>query len=404
MIKSTKKQTMLVLAAVTIGALALTAQPTAVRAQIAPSSGAVTDSLPAQALNPAYLLSPDDQLDISVAGHDELKTSVTVLSDGTFNFPDVGTVRAEGLTVTQLTQVLTKKLGYTINQPDVTVVVKGSLAQKSSVLGAVKLPGQYDVKPTTRVLDLIAAAGGLAQDPAYTQATLVAAGGNKTTTIDVPTLMATADVRQNPLVKPGDVLLIQAGIMQQVQVTGEVLKPGSYPTGRGGISVVQLLSSAGGALPDAALAHAQILHNGIVSTVNLVPASHNLASPAATVALMPGDVLQIPAIASKVAILGEVKSPGEYPVPEGGALTLASAVTLAGGPLQDANLKTASLVRRNAAGTPVQITMNLGNVLRGQAHDIPLEAGDLVFVPPTHPTQPFNAMSIIGLLPYVGRL
>ena len=44
----------------------------------------------------AYVLSPDDQLDISVRGHDDFKASVTVLPDGTFNYPVVGKVHAAG--------------------------------------------------------------------------------------------------------------------------------------------------------------------------------------------------------------------------------------------------------------------------------------------------------------------
>ena len=198
-----------------------------------------------------YVLSANDQLTITVSGHPELTTPVTVLTDGTINFPDAGTITAAGMTVAQLTHVLVQKLSFTVNQPDVTVSVQSTNTQKASVVGAVKSPGQYGIQPNAHLLDLIAASGGLQNDPEVTQATLISSTGS-TTSVDIPALLDRQDMTQNLSVSPGDVLLVQSGNLQQVQITGDVAKAGAYPAGASGISVLDLLSDAGGPAADGA--------------------------------------------------------------------------------------------------------------------------------------------------------
>lgn len=368
--------------------------PTSALAQ-RPPAGATT-------LRP-YVLANDDQLDIAVAGHEELKASVTVLSDGTISVPQVGTVRAAGLTVEGLKRVLTKALSQTINQPDVTIGVHSAQVQKVSVLGAVKAPGQFPIKPEARLLDVVAAAGGFAQDAGLTQATLVSDGGGKSTIIDVPALMANADTAQNLPLSSGDVLLVQAreAPVYQVQVTGEVGKPGTYPVPKEGVPVLSLLTTAGGPQPDAALTEAQILHDGKVQTVNLRPLTSDLGSAVGNIRLLPGDVLQVPANVAKVALLGAVGRPGAYDMPDGGNLSATSALILAGGTSSDADMKNATLLRRDQNGQPVLLALNLASLLTGQTKDATLQPGDILYVPSVQPSKKINPLQLLSFIPLV---
>src|SRR5579875_3175182 len=89
----------------------------------------------------SYVLAPTDELDISVLNQPDLhQANVPILADGSFTFPVVGNVKAAGLTVAQLTSVLTKGLSERYNQPQVTVVVLTSHTRKISVTGAVHSP------------------------------------------------------------------------------------------------------------------------------------------------------------------------------------------------------------------------------------------------------------------------
>ncbi|MEO7715937.1 MAG: polysaccharide biosynthesis/export family protein, partial [Capsulimonas sp.] len=244
-------------------------------------------------LSPLYKLTVGDTLDISVMGHEDLKSSVTILPDGSFNFPIAGHVVAEGLTVSQLTAAVTKRLSDQLNQPSVTIVVRSSAPQQVSVLGAVKTPGLYNFKPGWRLLEAFAACGGAAQDNSLTQATLIRDNGKTSTPIDVPKLMQGGDDSLNLPLEPGDVLLVQQRdpSIAQVQVSGHVLHPGTYSVPAGGGTIVSLLAQAGGPTDDAALAQAQVMHAGDIRTVNLRPLMGSLSESAAAPRLVPGDVL-----------------------------------------------------------------------------------------------------------------
>ena len=147
----------------------------ALSAQAATSAGRLRRSPPrllptAAPRHASYVLSPDDQVDISVLGHDEFRASVTLLPDGTFNYPVLGKVHAAGLTVDGLTKTLVKGLSSQYNQPEVTVYLRQSRPRNVSVLGdGAKAAGQFEFRTGMHLLDLLAAAGGPATEAAADQ-------------------------------------------------------------------------------------------------------------------------------------------------------------------------------------------------------------------------------------------
>lgn len=374
---------------------------------VMPTPGAVT----APAAAPDYVLSPDDQLDISVQGHDEFKSSVTLLPDGTFNYPVIGKVHAAGQTVDGLTQTLTKGLSTQLNQPQVTVTLKQGRARKVSVLGgAAKSPGQYDCTTGMHLLDLIALSGGPAQSPALTAATLVTEDGRTSTPIDLPKLLSGADAAQNLPLAPGDVLFLtpRDASVAQVQVIGEVTKPGAYDTTGDGLSLLSLVNLAGGATPKAALTHAQVMHGGQVTTYNLRPLlTSDLRSPAGQVRLVPGDVLLIPANTAQVLALGEVGTKGVLPIPDGQTLSLTVALALSGGIGPEGDKKNVNIVRRGPDGKAAVLVVNADDLLKGKgdAPDPTLRPGDILYVPSrSHPQTLGTVLSSLGALSFLASL
>jgi len=362
-------------------------------------------SLPAtDASNKPYLLRTGDEVDITVAGHDELRTSLVVLPDGSVTVPGAGSIQAAGMTVSQLTAALVKGFGQTINQPDVTVSIHPSdkSISKISILGGVKAPGQYAIADDAHVLDVIAEAGGLTADPSLSTGTLIRAGGLETVPIDFSNLFGSPTSYQNIAVKSGDVLLIESREAFQIQLAGEVAKPGPYDVAKNGAPIFDLLLQAGGTTPSASLKSAQIMHDGKMQIVDLSGMGSNLSGPANTTRLMPGDVLLIPKIIDRYAILGEVRDPGAYDIPDGHSMSLKSALIVAGGTVDDADLKNASLLRTDVAGKTTAVPINVASLLTGKSADVPLQAGDIVYVPVEHPSAPFNPLSLVSLVPLVG--
>lgn len=107
-----------------------------------------------------YQIGPSDVLQIDVWENAQLSQSVTVRPDGSLSLPLVGDLHAEGMTVPQLREDLTRRLAKFIRNPVVTVTVKDPRSHSYNVLGQVMHPGAYTIERPTRVLDALAKAGG----------------------------------------------------------------------------------------------------------------------------------------------------------------------------------------------------------------------------------------------------
>ncbi len=113
--------------------------------------------------------------------------------------------------------------------------------QNALVLGQVRSPpGSYLVKEQTRILDLLAQAGGAAER-AGEELFLTRDGAAKR--IELRALERLG--LQNDRVRPGDVLYIPEG-RNQVLVLGEVRSPGYFQFRAGGDRLLDAIGMAGG--------------------------------------------------------------------------------------------------------------------------------------------------------------
>jgi len=104
-----------------------------------------------------------DTLSIRVFQEPELSfEQITVNSAGTFNYPFVGEVEAQGKTALELSRELEAGLGSRyIRNPQVVVGVLTSAAQRVIVDGQVNEPGVYEVAGQSSLLEAVARAKGL---------------------------------------------------------------------------------------------------------------------------------------------------------------------------------------------------------------------------------------------------
>src|SRR5690606_23091875 len=80
----------------------------------------------------------------------------------------------------------------------------------------------------------------------------------------------------------------------------------------------------------------------------------------------------------EVSVLGQVNEPGSYPYKE--RLTLVQAISLAGGMNPLAQAKKVKLIRETDEGTKTY-EIDVRTILDSRRADLPLEPGDIVFVP-----------------------
>ncbi len=193
-----------------------------------------------------YRLGGGDTVTIQVYEQPDLST-VTRISqdDGTVTYPLLGVVALGGLTPAEAGQKIARLLkegGY-VKFPEVTVAVKEFVSQKIPVMGQVSKPGEYVLQGESRVVDLIAQAGGLKTDAADTIIVVKNENGKPVKhKIDLLRFYA-GDMDQNIKVVEGDFILVPK--MDTFYIHGEVKRPGSYRLERG-MTAMQALSVGGG--------------------------------------------------------------------------------------------------------------------------------------------------------------
>jgi len=223
------------------------------------------------------------------------------------------------------------------------------------ITGRVQSPGNYTLKKSMRLVDLIFASGGALRDAMWQKIELYRTDP-QSKVISVRHLSLTAamkgDKANNPLLHDLDRVVIHSIWEQKqrysVQVLGEVKNPYNYVLADQGMHIADLVFAAGGVTERAYLAKAEITRYKVVNgekrkssyiEVNLKAAL--AGNPIANIALQPYDVLMVRSItnwrqAEEVVIKGEFRFPGSYPIEDGERLS--SLISRAGGFNKDAYL------------------------------------------------------------------
>jgi polysaccharide export outer membrane protein len=111
---------------------------------------------------PDTTLGPDDLFDVRVYGEKDLSDTFRVASDGTIDYPLIGTVQVDGLTPSEVVKVIETGLreGEFLKNPHVSILVKEYKSKKISVFGQVKKPGTFPYQDGMSVVEAISLAGG----------------------------------------------------------------------------------------------------------------------------------------------------------------------------------------------------------------------------------------------------
>ena len=158
----------------------------------------------------AFVIGPEDILDIQVWKNAELSRTVPVRPDGKVSLPLVNDIDAAGLTPTELRDQLTMRLSEFVPSPEVSVILREVHSVKVSVIGAVKIPGRYEVKSPATVLELLAQAQGLTEFASRDRITIIRKKGDGTTT-RMPfnyRKAAEGSDRDNFFVRAGDIIFV----------------------------------------------------------------------------------------------------------------------------------------------------------------------------------------------------
>ena len=162
----------------------------------------------------AYVIGPEDVLDIAVWKNPDISRSVPVRPDGKISLPLLNDVQASGLSPMQLREALTKALTAYIPEPAVSVLVREVHSFKVTVIGHVKTPGRYELKDRATVLDVLALAGGPTEYADRNR--IVVRRQDQSSRVQIPfpydrvmtRPLSKAEGPDDFCVKPGDVILV----------------------------------------------------------------------------------------------------------------------------------------------------------------------------------------------------
>lgn len=205
-----------------------------------------------------YKIGAEDVLHISVWENEHLNRQVFVRPDGKISFPLVDDIEVDGLTTMEIKEIITEKLTRFINSPEVTVTIKNMNNYKVYVMGAVNVPGVYNLKRKTSLLQLFAMAGGLSLAKNIDLQKAYILREKKRLAVDFEKLIEEGDVTQNVELLPDDVIYIPDNYARRITVIGEVASPGTVVF-KDGITVLDAVLMSGGITEDADLNDTKIV-------------------------------------------------------------------------------------------------------------------------------------------------
>lgn len=238
--------------------------PELIRAQRAAVGKAISPDVLALVGQPEqYRIGPGDVIGIVVYDHPEIVFSATpattvadpssvspapgfIVSDaGLLSFPYVGGLKAEGMTIQELENTLTKRLARVFKEPQLSVRVMAFRSKRVYLEGEVKQTGLFvftDIPMT--LAEAINRAGGLTSTGDRSAVVLTRNG--KMTELDLMAMAeAGIDATRIPL-KSGDLVMVRNRDERKVTVMGEVSVQTGVLMRNGRLSLNDALTEVGG--------------------------------------------------------------------------------------------------------------------------------------------------------------
>jgi polysaccharide export outer membrane protein len=322
-----------------------------------------------------YVIGNGDLLDVSVFDVPELSKEVRVSQSGTINIPLVPVrLRVAGLSETQAEQKIQEVLEANglVTHPEVGVVVKEHRSQPITVVGAVQHPMVYQADRDVTVLEVLAEAGGIANDAGDT----VIVTRRRTSSF---TPIPNAQPVSTPVTPPGSGE--PPALDPSATVSPDTKKDSSPANSPGFPSAEEMAHANLPAAPATSEAGEGSTDPGTTTiTINL----NELLETGDTrnnIVLEAGDVVTIPH-AGIVYVLGAVTRPGGFVVSNDRTeLTTLKVLSLAGGLTTIAKKRHAVIIRKDESGKQTETEVDLQKVLDRQSEDITMRASDILYIP-----------------------
>ena len=229
-----------------------------------------TSSSGAPSLDPRdkkYLLGPGDTLELRVYNEPQFNGPLVVDDEGNIAVPFIeAPVRAQCRSDREIRADIIKALAKYLNKPQVNLrVTQANSRPPAVVFGAVRSPSRVQMQRKVKLLDLLAASGGVteaaggdiqifhteavmcpdAEDLAAMPAETFKAADPTQVGYDIYSVLAlrAGKPEANPIIRPGDIVIVQES--QPIYMTGAVRQPMSLYL-KDGMQLKQAIAMVGG--------------------------------------------------------------------------------------------------------------------------------------------------------------
>lgn len=196
---------------------------------------------------------PGQVLKITVARHPEFTQTVIVARDGTVEYPLLMGIPLDGLTATEVRDIIQPNLLRFEKEPEVYVIVTDVQQIKAQVYGAVLHPGKYEVESPLNLQQLLSLAGNMTPtaDPSQVRIIRSASLGREEIKVDLTHHFHSDTLLITPDIFDGDMVVVpQLTTSNAVRVFGSVRLPGEVYVASGD-NIFDVIQRAGGFLPTA---------------------------------------------------------------------------------------------------------------------------------------------------------
>lgn len=343
-----------------------------------------------------------DRLRITVLEDDSLSRTYAVAGDGTIDFAFLGRVQIDGLSTEAAANKLRALLENTyFKRATVSVEVEEFVEGSLLVLGAVGSPGviPYQGDQIITLIEAIALAGGLSANADASNVRILrwrpgAGMERQVITVDVKSMYDTLDFSNDQFLRPRDMIFVPklggGEKASEFLALGEFGRAGFHPH-QPGMDMIRAVAAAGGLTREARLDAVRLLRPDAGGQYQAIPVDlsrlFGSADMSMNLPVLPGDILFAPssqqASGGRIYLLGEVASPGIYPLPIQGEATLARTLLIHGGLGKFANPARVRIQRTSPDGRRQTLEVDVGRILKTGSFedDVPLRDEDVIIVP-----------------------
>jgi polysaccharide export outer membrane protein len=328
-----------------------------------------------------YVVGRNDVISVEVFDVPELSRDVRVSQTGTIGIPLVPVrLYVLGLTEMQVQQKIGEILEANglVSHPQVMVSVKEKRSKPIAIVGAVAHPMVYQADHPVTLIEVLAEAGGIAND-----------AGNAVIITRADSSNAGVSSAEPPEIGPEDAVaatnpsLGESAITPSKQDAPPIPKPATGsdgPISSQGQPTASSTSEQPGSSAPPSVGAADFAPPPTTITVNLSELLER-GDTQNNIPLQAGDVVTVPH-AGIVYALGAVARPGGFLATNDRAqLSTLKVLALAGGTTRVAKKDHAVIIRKDAGGKQQEIPVDLDRIVKRETEDVRLLPSDILYVP-----------------------